>query len=160
MQPYIEKVCQDMIKYIENLNGDCVDAHDITYRFTGNNVMSCAYGLEGKCFEEKHPIIFKIRDDMAIQSPRLAKISQTIGLMLPNLARLLRISYFGKHIPPKFQDMILGAIKIRENSPQQQKDYLNFLKEICPIWDMHVCSIWTHLVQAHLYLHTHNWNWH
>lgn len=130
MQPYIEKVCQDMIKYIENLNGDYVDAHDVTYRFTGSNVMSCAYGLEGKCFEEKYPFIFNIRDDMVIQNPRLANINHTVGLMWPNLARLLRISYFGKYIPSKFQDMISGAIKTRENSSQQQKDYLNFLKEV------------------------------
>uniref|UniRef100_A0A1Y1LIU5 Cytochrome P450 n=3 Tax=Photinus pyralis TaxID=7054 RepID=A0A1Y1LIU5_PHOPY len=127
MRPHIETGCRLMIKYIENLNGDNVDAEDITCRFTGNNVMACAYGLEGRCFEEEYPLILKIRDDMTIHNPTIAAINSTIGILLPNIANLLNMSYLGKHFSQQFRDMISEAIKTRENV--YNSDYLNFLKE-------------------------------
>ncbi|KAB0801995.1 hypothetical protein PPYR_04181 [Photinus pyralis] len=127
MKPHIEMVCRRMIKYIDALNGNCVDAEDIAYRFTGNNVMACAFGLEGRCFDEDHPLIFQIRDSVAINNPTIAGINSTVGMLLPNIASLFRISYIGKYFTQQFKDMISEAIKTRENI--YNSDYLNFLKE-------------------------------
>lgn len=47
---------QRLVTFIEKLpealNGDGIEAKQLCIKFTLNNVASCAFGVEGKCFEE------------------------------------------------------------------------------------------------------------
>jgi hypothetical protein len=54
--PHLEDTSQRISKFIDSqpnaTNGQGYEAKELCKRYTLNNVASCAFGLEGKCFEE------------------------------------------------------------------------------------------------------------
>jgi cytochrome P450 family 28 len=64
--PLLEDVSEQLVKFIEKqsikASDEGLDAKDVCMRFTLNNVGSCAFGLEAKCFEEDNNEFRQIAD--------------------------------------------------------------------------------------------------
>ncbi|KAK5650896.1 hypothetical protein RI129_001925 [Pyrocoelia pectoralis] len=90
MLVHMEKVCSEMLVYVER-NKFCVNATDISFKFTGDNVMSCAYGLDAKSFITGNSLMEQIRNDMSMKS-RIGSIFHTSGLFFPKISKMFKIS--------------------------------------------------------------------
>lgn len=95
MVPLMKTVAQDMVKYIERegeLGRHTIDAKELASKFTSDNVASCAFGVEGKAFEDPNSEFRNVGKQILQPS-----ISLTIKLLLtflfPNSGKLLRIRY-------------------------------------------------------------------
>ncbi|KAF2901779.1 hypothetical protein ILUMI_04408 [Ignelater luminosus] len=133
MIPMMQEVSKRLIEYInkqiEVTKSNCFEAKNLATRFTGENVLTCAYGLEGKSFVDDVPVAFEIGEQIA--SPHLSvQIKQAISLFFPLVGRLLNTTFIGSPIPKVFWDMILNTMKYREENGIVRKDYLDFLREL------------------------------
>ncbi|KAB0802332.1 hypothetical protein PPYR_04518 [Photinus pyralis] len=127
MLVHIEKVCEEMLEYLKRKNY-CVKATDLSFKFTGDNVMACAYGLDGKSFITGTSLMEQIRDEMSM-STKIGSLFHTSGLFFPKLCKLFQISYLGKQVPDKFKELIAMVVTYREDSTYAYNDFANFLKE-------------------------------
>lgn len=61
--PLLEEVSRQFVKYIEkeSRNGPC-HIKNVCMRFTLNNVGSCAFGLDAKCFDEENNEFKQVAD--------------------------------------------------------------------------------------------------
>lgn len=92
MIPMMQEVSKNLVKYvneqIRTTKSKCFEAKELAARFTGENVLTCAYGLEGKSFADQVPVAFQIGEQIA--SPHFSvQIKQTIGLFFPWVGKLL-----------------------------------------------------------------------
>ncbi|KAF5281195.1 hypothetical protein FQA39_LY17835 [Lamprigera yunnana] len=123
-----EQVCKDMVEWIKQTRVE-IDVEDLAYKFTGDNVMSCAYDLDNKTFLNNSSIMQKILNRMT-QKSYLGLINHTFGLFLPNFSKIFKISYLGSPTPQLFIDTIEMALYKRQQSKVSCKDFLDFLLEI------------------------------
>ncbi|KAF2901778.1 hypothetical protein ILUMI_04407 [Ignelater luminosus] len=133
MFPLINKGCKNMVEYIKKKTDDNetqgIELKDLSARFTGDNVISCAYGLDGNSFNVKTPDSFKIGEHISSQS-KLVQLKQTIALFLPLLRKIFKTTFLGDPVPKMFSDIVLETIKYREENNIERNDYLGYLKEL------------------------------
>lgn len=89
MYSQIEEKAKLMTKFIKSKMAEEIEVRDLTARFTGDNVMSCAYGLNGNSFGVETPSTFIVGSDVAAHSKAI-QIKQTIGLMFPLLRKIFK----------------------------------------------------------------------
>lgn len=85
-----------MVKYIQQElevnDGAPFEAKELSAKFTTENIATCAFGLEGKCFEDPNA-------EFTILGREMFKVSTSEGikrllvLIIPALAKLLNVTY-------------------------------------------------------------------
>lgn len=123
----MENVCKEMVTYLES-SKLCISANELALKFTGDTVMSCAYGVVNSSFSNGYTVFSGIRDSLLVSS-RVSVISHSLGMFCPNFCKLFRISYFGKQVPESFKNLIRNVVKSREESGSTHNDFVDFLKE-------------------------------
>ncbi|KAK5650897.1 hypothetical protein RI129_001926 [Pyrocoelia pectoralis] len=123
----MENVCKEMISYLNN-HKFSIRADELALKFTGSNVMTCAYGMVGESFSSGTCVMNEIRESMSM-STKIGVVTHTLGLFCPNLCKLLNISYLGKQVPVSFGNLIRSAVKSRERTKNVSNDFVDFLIE-------------------------------
>lgn len=82
-----------MVEYIENKTNENkqqgIELKDLSARFTGDNVISCAYGMDGNSFNVETPDSFKIGEQISSRN-KLVQLKQTIALFTPLLRKIFK----------------------------------------------------------------------
>lgn len=103
LYPLLEDVSKNLVKFVdktpEMTNGKGYDLKEISTRFTLNNVASCAFGLDGRCFEEDRSMFRQLAEDFL--SPEGFQIFYfTLTLLFPPIAKIVSprcVSNFSKN---------------------------------------------------------------
>ncbi|KAF5281196.1 hypothetical protein FQA39_LY17836 [Lamprigera yunnana] len=131
--PLLQKVGTDLLSYMQKEirlnNSNCFEIKELAGRYTGETVFTCAYGLDGKSFENTLPISFKIGEDISGNAMTI-KIKHLIGLFFPKLAKLFKITFVGKPTSKLFNDIILDTIKYRQDQKNVRNDYLDYIVQL------------------------------
>lgn len=87
-------VLKAMINYLENeplVSGkDGIDAKDFAGRFTTDNVLTCAFGLDGRSFVDKEPEFLRLGREM-LKTDYISNMKQLIIFFWPDLNKILRV---------------------------------------------------------------------
>ena len=93
--PIMNDSAQRFAKYIEReQNADKskgLDAKDLCSNYTTENIATCAFGLEGKCFDDPKSEFRQIGKALLTPSLSLA-IKSTILILLPAFSKMLKVS--------------------------------------------------------------------
>lgn len=96
MYQYMEDNAKKMVEFIEkqpdfsNTNG--MDARELCSKYATDVIASCAFGLNGKSFDEADPE-FRRMGKKLFQSSTTAVIKIILVFIFPLVARLLKIRY-------------------------------------------------------------------
>lgn len=93
MIPLLDEVNKKMLNYVAEkaINGTALhEAREVCVRYTLDNVAACAFGLEGRCFEEDYSMFRKLADDFLSPGTWQA-IRSTIIFTVPSISQLLRM---------------------------------------------------------------------
>ena len=92
--PLLEEVSKNLVKYIgkhpEATTGKGCNAKEVCMRFTLNNVGTCAFGLDAKCFEEDNPE-FKQIADRFLSPEGFQNVKVFLVSIIPFIAKIVSI---------------------------------------------------------------------
>lgn len=92
MFPVLENITHKTIDFLDRKSktSKCLDSRDIAVRITSENVAACAFGVEGKCFDEGYSPFLELAEKfMPICKNTFMRIFMV--LMFPNLSSRLGI---------------------------------------------------------------------
>ncbi|KAK5650898.1 hypothetical protein RI129_001927 [Pyrocoelia pectoralis] len=126
MLPNMLLIGSKMIKYVKDqLKGssDAMNVSDLTKRFTGEVVFNCGYGLDARSFIDKQPYPLKIADQICSNS-MMVQIKQTIGVIFPNIANIMKYTFVGDPIESDFKGTLLAVLRCREDETITTNNFL------------------------------------
>lgn len=89
----MEAVAQNMVRYIENevrLGGNPIDTKELASKFTSDNVAACAFGMDGKAFEDPNAE-FRNVGRRIIEPSVSFSAKMLLILLFPSLTKLLSL---------------------------------------------------------------------
>ncbi|CAG9858621.1 unnamed protein product [Phyllotreta striolata] len=131
MYIFLDTNAQRMIRYIEEETkmSTSMEARELCIRFTLDNVAACAFGLEGKCFDETNPE-FRILAHKLISPEGLGKITSLIMILCPWVASFLKIKLVDKDTEQRLIDIVSSTLKYRKENKVVRNDFLDVMTEI------------------------------
>lgn len=93
MFPLMQDVSKNMVKYIETetkLGANPFDVKELCSKFTSDNVANCAFGLEGKAFEDPNSE-FRSIGKKVLQPSLSLTIKMLLIFLFPNLAKIFTV---------------------------------------------------------------------
>lgn len=92
--PLLEETGKNLVNFVKNqkecLNGNGYEAKELCVRFTLNNVASCAFGLEGKCFEEENSFFRQLAREF-FEPGSWANIVMFVVSIFPSIGKYLPV---------------------------------------------------------------------
>ncbi|RZC42383.1 p450 domain containing protein, partial [Asbolus verrucosus] len=148
--PLLENVCVQFVKFIENqptaLNGEGYEGKELCMRFTLNNVGTCAFGLEAKCFEEENPEFRQIANRFlspeAFQAIKVFMVS-----IIPIMAKFISIKFTPADVEEKLTNIVSQTLKYREENNIVRNDFLHILhqlKKTCKVYEFTDVDVTAH----------------
>lgn len=105
MYPLLEDISTNLVKFIQNhpetTNGEGYEAKELSVKFTLNNVASCAFGIEGKCFEEEESEFRKISREF-FSPDGWTIFGFFLITLLPSISKVLRLRWVPKGCDLKY----------------------------------------------------------
>nr|XP_015839583.1 PREDICTED: probable cytochrome P450 6a13 isoform X2 [Tribolium castaneum] len=128
LYPLLDEVAENLVKFIEN-QPKTLNAKDVCARFTLNNVASCAFGIEGKCFEEENNHFRQMAIEFLSPSS-WSFIGLFLVLLNPSLLKVLPIKFVTKNCEKKLIDLVQQTVKYREDNNVVRNDFLHILTQL------------------------------
>ncbi|KAF5301547.1 hypothetical protein FQR65_LT08852 [Abscondita terminalis] len=125
MYVHIENVCKQLIHYVKE-SKQSVNLEKMAFTFTGDNVMSCAYGLSNQSFLNNSSVMLEVNRQFN-RNLSVANMNHTIGFFFPTFSKLFKISYLGRQTPKLLADTIKMGLDQRISSKNEQNDFVDFL---------------------------------
>ncbi|RZC37303.1 p450 domain containing protein, partial [Asbolus verrucosus] len=130
---HLEETSLQLVKFIENqrgtMNGDGYEAKELCSRFTLNNVASCAFGIEGKCFEEENSEFRQIAKKF-LSPGTWATILFFCVTLFPSISKIVSIRLIPKDIERKLNNIVSQTLKYREKNDIVRNDFLHILAQL------------------------------
>lgn len=89
MVPLMEAVSDNLVKYLENTGTVCVDAKEMSNKYTCDVVASCAFGLDANSFQDAETEFRKMGKLVLSPSP-INAIKHLLQFAIPSLARIFK----------------------------------------------------------------------
>lgn len=93
MFPLVLEVSQNLIKHIEaegKLGGNPFDAKDLASKFTSDSVASCAFGLQGKAFEDPNSEFRRVAKKV-LEPSTILSIKLLVMFLFPSCSKILNV---------------------------------------------------------------------
>jgi cytochrome P450 family 28 len=131
--PHLEDTSQRISKFIDSqpnaTNGQGYEAKELCKRYTLNNVASCAFGLEGKCFEEDNSEFQQIAQQfMTPETWSTVKIF--LMSLFPFLTNFISVKFTAKSVEEKVTNIVSQTLRYRERNNVVRNDYLHILMQL------------------------------
>ncbi|CAG9823201.1 unnamed protein product [Phaedon cochleariae] len=136
--PLLEESAMKMIKYIEHqlMTSAPLECREISVRFTLENVASCAFGIDGKCFEEDYPKFREMADEFLSPRGLLRGLKLTFIFSWPSLAKLLRMKFVAKEVEDKLLETVRTSLKYRKENDVVRNDFLEYVSQLSTNTDL------------------------
>jgi cytochrome P450 len=130
---YLEETSEQMIKFIQNepnaMNGNGYESKELCSRFTLNNVSSCAFGIEGRCFEDNNSEFWQISRQIFTSG-----IFQTLIFMVqaifPFISKFVTAKFLNKAVENRLTTLVSKTLKYREEHGIIRNDFLHILNQL------------------------------
>ncbi|CAH1155387.1 unnamed protein product [Phaedon cochleariae] len=129
MFPIMQKSSERMVRYIGNeiSISPQMESWDLCGRYTLNNVATCAFDIEGKCFDEPHPSFKQFADEFLGYDHFWSTIKNSILLLIPSSTNFFKIKIIQDQIAQKILDYITTAWKHRKENGVVMNDFIDYL---------------------------------
>lgn len=128
MYPLMLKCSANLIKYLEEPaeNGVAIDAYETLAKFTTDNIVSCAFGLESDCFHNPDAEFRDCGKRFAVKCMPQALL-MALSLYTPWVLKLLNQTYIDPQITKFFMKTLKETVDFREKTKCEREDMLNLL---------------------------------
>nr|AZR39453.1 cytochrome P450 [Agasicles hygrophila] len=137
MYVFLEKNASRMIKYIkEETNASpTLELREVCIRFTLDNVAACAFGLEGKCFDEP---LSQFRDiaNRFLSPGSISAFKFTILSLCPWLGGYMKIKFVPNDVEQQLMNIVRSSIKYRKENNVVRNDFLDAMLQISSSTDV------------------------
>ncbi|KAF2886094.1 hypothetical protein ILUMI_20079, partial [Ignelater luminosus] len=89
MVPLMEEVGNNLLKYLEEIRPICVNAKELSAKYTTDAVASCGFGLNANSFQETETEFRKMGKLLFSQSP-INAIKHLLQFAIPSLAKIFK----------------------------------------------------------------------
>ncbi|GJQ70345.1 hypothetical protein Trydic_g22779 [Trypoxylus dichotomus] len=130
--PLIVAVTENMVKYIENeakLGGNPFDAKKLSSQFTSDNVATCAFGIDGKAFEDPNSK-FWIVGRKALNPSFILSLKLLIIFLFPSCIRLLSVRFVPQDAAEYFKSIVRNTLQYRKENNIVKNDFLDSIMQI------------------------------
>uniref|UniRef100_A0A1A9WGR6 Cytochrome P450 n=1 Tax=Glossina brevipalpis TaxID=37001 RepID=A0A1A9WGR6_9MUSC len=115
--------------FIVNKESGEAEVKDLCARFTTDVIGECAFGIE--CNSLKDPTAeFREMGRNVFERPRHSLLIQSFMFTNPDLARQLRMKYFGNDSAEFFTKVVKETIKLRQENFIKRNDFMDLLIEL------------------------------
>jgi len=130
LMPIIKRTQKQMVEYLIKQNGKAIEAYDgLTTRFTSENVATCAFGIDGLCFEDK-PSDFHEMGKKMVEPTFINGVKFTLITILPKLSQLLKVKFSSDEAVEFFSKIVRQNIDYRRKNNVKVNDYLDAVLEL------------------------------
>ncbi|XP_072391201.1 probable cytochrome P450 28d1 [Diabrotica undecimpunctata] len=131
MYKFLDKNSKNMIKYIieESKSQQPLEAREICIRFTLDNVAACAFGLEGKCFEENYSDFRDVANKF-LSPDSLSSLQWLMFTVWPKGHKYLKFKLVPKDVEDKLLELVRDSIKYREENNLVFNDFLDVVRNL------------------------------
>ncbi|KAG5871739.1 hypothetical protein JTB14_017892 [Gonioctena quinquepunctata] len=132
MYPLMDQSSQRMLKYVENeiKTSTVMELRELCIRFTLDNVAYCAFGLEGKCFDDSNSAFRQLADSFLHPNDLWLKIKFLLAILVPWLSRLLRNKLVRKEVEDELVGIVRSTLKYREENNIVRNDFLDAVSSL------------------------------
>jgi len=126
--PLIAEVCEELKSCIENSCKTTTEfeAKELCARYTTDVVATCAYGIRGNALQDPDCEFRQMGREM-LEPSFWKNIKMLIIILLPRLAKVLRISMTTPKVYRFFQRIVREVVTYRENNNITRPDYIQHL---------------------------------
>ncbi|KAF2892342.1 hypothetical protein ILUMI_13831 [Ignelater luminosus] len=132
MFPLIEEVGKKIVAYLnrtpEAWGNEGLETKELAAKFTTDAIAICAFGLEGRAFEEPNPEFREIGKKFLTPSLMLA-LTHLLLMLIPSLANVLNAKIFPDEVANYFRALVNNTLKYRKENNIVRGDFLNVMKE-------------------------------
>ncbi|KRT83904.1 cytochrome P450, partial [Oryctes borbonicus] len=132
MFPLMHAISQNMVKYIENeikLGGNPFETKELAGKFTSDNVATCAFGMDGKSFEDPNSE-FRSVGRRILQPSISLNIKMLLMTLFPACTKLLKIRFVPQDAADYFKNIIQTTLKYRKDNKIVRNDFLDVVTQM------------------------------
>lgn len=128
MFPLMLTCSENLIEIVGKLaeNSDPIDMYEVLARFTTDNIVSCAFGLESNSFNDPNPEFRQCGMKFAKKSITQCA-SMALALYTPWILKFFNRSYIDPDITKFFMKVLKETVNFREDNKIEREDMLSLL---------------------------------
>ncbi|KAG5874550.1 hypothetical protein JTB14_026850 [Gonioctena quinquepunctata] len=132
MYPLLDQSGQRMVKFVEDeiKTSTVMELRELCVRFTLDNVAYCAFGIEGKCFDDSNSSFRKLADKFLHPDNIWLKTKFFLVILVPWLSRLFRLKLVGKEEEDQLIGIVRSALKYRKENNVVRNDFLDSVSKL------------------------------
>ncbi|KAB0801349.1 hypothetical protein PPYR_05703 [Photinus pyralis] len=132
MHVFLQKAANRMVRYLDDdvlKGGGSLEVRELFAQFGTEVVANCAFGLEGRTFDEPDPLFRKMGKKLFEPSP-LTVIKFSIMFMFPSLSNILKIRFIPKDVTEYFCNIVDATLNYRKENNIVRNDFLDSMLEL------------------------------
>ncbi|KAF2897764.1 hypothetical protein ILUMI_08411 [Ignelater luminosus] len=131
MFPLIEEVGKKIVAYLnrtpEAWGTEGLETKELAAKFTTDAVATCAFGLDGRAFEDPNSEFREIGRKLLTPSLMLA-LTHLCIMLVPSLANVLNAKFFPDEVANYFRTLVNKTLKYRKENNIVRGDFLDVMK--------------------------------
>ncbi|KAF2893764.1 hypothetical protein ILUMI_12409 [Ignelater luminosus] len=127
MFPLINDASLEMITYLEQHSSkSSLEAKDICAKYSTDVIATCAFGIQACSFKNENSE-FRVTCKRMFDFSFSSAFRQVSYFILPDLVKLLRLSFFKPEVMDFFRDVFWKTIKLREKTKGKRNDLIDII---------------------------------
>ncbi|KAK5640778.1 hypothetical protein RI129_009325 [Pyrocoelia pectoralis] len=132
MHVLVQKAASRLVNYLEdeiNNGGGAFEVRDLFGKYTTEVVASCAFGLEGKTFDEPDPLFRKMGKKL-FEPSYFTMIKLGTGFIIPSVSKILKMRFISDEVTKYFCNIIEKTLHYRSENNVIRNDFLDSMLEL------------------------------
>nr|XP_022913704.1 cytochrome P450 6k1-like [Onthophagus taurus] len=130
MIPLMAEAGDEMVQYIEKrVNLPTVESKEICAKYATDVITSCAFGVQGRCFQKEDAKFRQVGKDMF--EPNFTNGVRGISyFFLQELVYLLKIKFIPPNVSEYLKQIFWSTINLREKTQQKRNDVIDIILKL------------------------------
>ncbi|XP_056638506.1 probable cytochrome P450 6a20 [Diorhabda sublineata] len=132
MYQFLLRSSNRMVQYIEDetKSSNEFEAREICVRFALDNVAACAFGLEGKSFDEPYSQFRELADNFISPDGIRNKIIGLLFVLCPSFFKKMKFKLVPKDVEDKLMEIVKSSLKYRRDNNIVRNDFLDAVSSL------------------------------
>ncbi|KAK5640796.1 hypothetical protein RI129_009343 [Pyrocoelia pectoralis] len=132
MHVLFQKAANRLVKYLEdeiNDGGGTFEVRELFAKYGTEVVASCAFGLEGKTFDEPDSL-FRNMGKKLFEPSFFAMLKISVIFVMPSLSKVLKVRFISKEVTEYFCNIVEATLNYRKENNVIRNDFLDSMLEL------------------------------
>ncbi|KAK5640777.1 hypothetical protein RI129_009324 [Pyrocoelia pectoralis] len=132
MHVFFQKAANRLVKYLGdeiNNGGGTFEVRELFAKYSTEVVASCAFGLEGRTFDEPDALFRKMGKKI-FEPSFLSMVKFGIAFVMPSLSNILKIRFFSKEVTEYFCNIVDATLHYRKENNVIRNDFLDSMIDL------------------------------